>query len=158
LISGNKTQRLVKRIPAVGGALGRLVDGLNHFSSRRSYLAAAFALALLTHCLLVSAFWCVSRGLPIHGPSFLQNATIVPLALVAGALPLTPGGLGLTEAALAKLYGTIQLNESDGALVALGYRALTYVVAATGACYYLSAKRRIDRLLEEAETLAAEIE
>ncbi|MDZ4656339.1 MAG: lysylphosphatidylglycerol synthase transmembrane domain-containing protein [Bythopirellula sp.] len=157
LISGLRAQRLVTRWPVVGPTLGRLVAGLHQFGSRRRYLVAAFVLALTTHCLLVSAFWCVSRGLPITGPTFQQNATIVPLALVAGALPLTPGGLGLTETALAKLYGAIQLNEADGALVALGYRALTYVVAAIGACYYLSAKRRIDRLLEEAETLAEEI-
>ncbi len=157
LISGIRTQHLARRMPAVGDTLGRLVAGLNRFSSRRRYLVAAFGLALMTHGLLVSSFWCVSRGLPINGPTFQQNATIVPLALVAGALPLTPGGLGLTEAALAKLYEAIQLNESDGALVALGYRALTYVVAAIGACYYLSAKRRNDRLLQEAEALAAEI-
>jgi hypothetical protein len=42
-------------------------------------------------------------------------------------------------------------------MVALGYRALTYIVAGIGACYYLSAKRRMDRLLEEAEELAEEI-
>jgi uncharacterized protein (TIRG00374 family) len=157
LISGLRTQRLVSQLPVVGHTLGRIAAGLHQFGSRRRYLVAGFVLALTTHCLLVSAFWCVSRGLPITGPTFQQNATIVPLALVAGALPLTPGGLGLTETALAKLYGAIQLNESDGALVALGYRALSYVVAAIGACYYLSAKRRIDRLLQEAETLAEEI-
>jgi hypothetical protein len=50
------------------------------------------------------------------------------------------------------------LQASDGALVALAYRALTYVVAAAGAIYYLSAKRRFDLLLEEAEELSAEID
>ena len=158
LLAGPNMQRFVWRIPVVGHHLSRLVEGLERFSSRREYLAAAFVLALTTHCLLVSAFWCVSRGLPITGPTFQQNVTIVPVALVAGAMPLTPGGLGITETALAKLFAAIGLNESDGALVALCYRALTYVVAAIGAGYYLSAKRRNDRLLEEAEVLAEQIE
>jgi uncharacterized membrane protein YbhN (UPF0104 family) len=97
-------QRLASRVPVVGHSLARLTGGLEQFGSRRHYLAMAFLLAMTTHCLLISAFWCLSQGLPIKGPTFLQNATIVPLALVAGAMPLTPGGLGLTETALAKLY------------------------------------------------------
>jgi glycosyltransferase 2 family protein len=158
LVSGLKAQRLASRIPAIGHPFARLVAGLGQFGSRRRYLVAAFALALTTHCLLIGAFWCLSRGLPVDGPTFVENATIVPLALVAGAMPLTPGGLGLTETALAKLYGNIGLQESDGALVALAYRALTYVVAAIGAAYYLSAKRRFDLLMAEAEELSEEIE
>lgn len=158
LVSGARAQRLAGEIPAIGHLLARLVAGLEQFSSRRRYLAAAFMLALATHCLFISGFWCVSRGLPINGPTFLQNATIVPLALVAGAIPLTPGGLGLTETALARLYENIGLQGSDGALVALAYRALTYVVAALGAAYYLGAKRRYDLLMEEAEELSEEIE
>jgi glycosyltransferase 2 family protein len=157
LISGIKTQQLVRQIPMAGHPLSQLAAGLHRFGSHRRYLLAAFGLALATHGLLVSAFWCVGRGLPIVGPTFPQNTTIVPLALVAGAMPLTPGGLGLMESGLAQLFVAIDLQESDGAMVALAYRALTYVVAAIGACYYLSAKRRMDRLLEEAETLAEEI-
>ncbi|QEG34617.1 lysylphosphatidylglycerol synthase transmembrane domain-containing protein [Bythopirellula goksoeyrii] len=157
LVSGEWMQNLLGKLPLVGHSLSQLSEGLANFRSRRRYLVAAFCLALTTHCLLVSAFWCISRGLPITGPTFQENATIVPMALVAGALPLTPGGLGLTETGLAKLFGTIGLRETDGAMVALCYRALTYVVAALGACYYLAAKKRIDKLLVEAEELAEEI-
>lgn len=157
LVSGKRMQELVGTIPLVGHALSQLSEGLANFRSRRWYLIAAFGLALTTHCLLVSAFWCISRGLPIVGPSFQENATIVPMALVAGTLPLTPGGLGITETGLAKLFGAIGLRETDGAMVALCYRALTYVVAALGAFYYLAAKKRIDSLLVEAEELAEEI-
>lgn len=157
MFSGIKVQQAVKRVPLVGHALARLAAGLHQFASRKRYLVLALLLAMATHCLLITAFWCVGQGLPIHGPTFQQNATIVPLALVAGAVPLTPGGLGLMESAVAKLFSAIGLNESDGAMVALGYRALTYVVAAIGAFYYLSAKRRIDRLLDEAEELAEEV-
>lgn len=157
VISGASAQQLAGRIPAIGHAVARLAAGMARFASRRRYLAGAMALAISTHCLLITAFWCISQALPIRGPTFIENAKIVPIALVAGALPLTPGGLGLTESALAKLYEVIHLQASDGALVALAYRALTLVVAAIGAGYYLSAKRRVDRLLEEAQELSDEI-
>jgi hypothetical protein len=35
---------------------------------------------------------------------------------------------------------------------------MTYVVAAIGACYYLTARKKIDTLLHEAEELADELE
>jgi glycosyltransferase 2 family protein len=158
MVSGLTAQRLARRLPVIGHAVARLAAGMERFASRRHYLTGAMVLAITTHCLLITAFWCVSQALPIRGPSFIQNAKIVPMALVAGAMPLTPGGLGLTESALAKLYEVIHLQASDGALVALAYRALTFVVAAIGAGYYLSAKRRVDRLLEEAQELSDEIE
>lgn len=157
VISGPRVQSLAMKVPGIWHPLSRLVMGLGRFNSHPQYLIAAMFLAVTTHCLLITAFWYVSRGLPITAPTFRQNIVIVPIALVVGAMPLTPGGLGLTETALAELYETIGLSESDGAIVALGYRALTYIVASIGACYYLSAKRRMDRLLEEAENLAEEI-
>jgi glycosyltransferase 2 family protein len=158
LVSGPRIQGLALRVPAIGHPLSRLVSGLSRFNSHPQYLTAALVLAVATHSLLVTAIWCVGHGLPINGPTLQQCVVIVPLALVAGAMPLTPGGLGLTETALAKLFAAIGLHESDGAMVALGYRAITYIVAGIGACYYLSAKRRIDRLLQEAEELAQEID
>ena len=158
LASGEKVQSCLQKIPGVGHLLHQLSAGLANFRSRRRYLVAAFILAILTHSLLVGAFWCLGRGLPIDEPTFPQTVSIVPLAFVAGGLPLTPGGLGLFESGLAKLFGTIGLQESDGAMVALGYRALTYAMAVIGACYYFTAKKRYDELLIEAESLAGEVE
>jgi uncharacterized protein (TIRG00374 family) len=114
-------------------------------------------LALATHSLLISAFWCVAQALPVFELTFIQNASLVPIGLVAGALPFTPGGLGALEAGMEFLYSLAGANQGDGTIVALGYRLLTYVVAAIGAAYYISAKRKVDRMLDEAETLAEEI-
>jgi uncharacterized membrane protein YbhN (UPF0104 family) len=86
---------------------------------------------------------------------------------VAGALPLTPGGLGTMEAALEFFYvtlgaregdGTIGAREGDGTIVALSYRAMSYFFAAVGACYYLTARKKIDVMLHEAEELADELD
>ena len=151
------TRRLAEGMPLVGKTLLRLIDALEIYRDRRSYLLGAFALALMTHCLLVSAFWAASQGLPVEGPTFLQNTCIVPVALVAGALPGMPGGLGVMEGTLAYLYTTIGAAKADGAIVAFTYRAMTYVVAVIGACYYFSARKKVENMIHEAETLAEEI-
>jgi len=157
-VSGKKTQVMVSRIPLAGHTLTKIVNSLDVFRSRKQYLLIAFLLSLGAHSLFILAFWFITQGLPIRAPDFMQTASIVPLGFVAGAVPLTPGGLGLLESGVAQLFHMIGFDASEGAMVALAYRAMTYVVAAIGACYYVSARRTVDELLDEAEHLEEEVD
>ncbi len=158
LATGKRARALADRLPVIGHTVTRLIEAANVYRSRRGYLFAGFGLALITHCLLITAFWCLSRGLPVNGPTFAQNASIVPIALVAGALPLTPGGLGALEGSMEILYSSITTgqNDGDGTIVALAYRAMTYIVAGIGAFYYFNSRKKVGDLLHEAEILAEE--
>ena len=49
-------------------------------------------------------------------------------------------------------------TKGDGTVVALAYRAMTYAFAAVGACYYVTARKKIDTLLHDAEELAEELD
>ncbi len=157
LATGKRARAFADALPIVGHTVTRLIEAADVYRSRRGYLFAALGLALLTHCLLITAFWCTSRGLPVRGPTFAQNASIVPIALVAGAIPFTPGGLGALEASVEFLYSAVGAGKGDGTIVALAYRAMTYVVAGIGACYYFTARKNVEHLLHEAETLADEV-
>lgn len=158
LATGRRVRAWADQVPLVGHTVTRLINATAVYHSRRLYVFAALALAAVTHAMLILAFWFISRGLPVHEPTLYQSASIVPPSLVAGALPLTPGGLGTLEAATEFFYATLNAREGDGTIVALAYRAMTYVFAALGACYYLTARRRIDVMLHEAEELAEELE
>jgi hypothetical protein len=158
LATGRRVRAWADRLPLVGHTVTRLIDATAVYHSRRAYVFAALALAAVTHAMLILAFWFISRGLPVHEPTLYQCASIVPPSLVAGTLPLTPGGLGTLEATTEFFYATLGAREGDGTIVALAYRAMTYVFAAVGACYYLAARRKIDVMLHEAEELAEELE
>jgi len=154
LATGKRARALAEELPMFGTTVTRLIEAADVYRSRHSYLLAAFGLAMTTHCLLITAFWCISVGLPVAGPTFAQNASIVPIGLVAGALPLTPGGIGALEGGMELLYTMIGAGKGDGTIVALAYRAMTYIFAAIGAFYYFSSRKRVDDLLHEAEILA----
>ncbi len=156
--TGPHARQVAEKLPFVGHTVTRLIEAADVYRSRRGYLFAGLGLALVTHCLLISAFWMISRGLPIHGPTFVQNASLVPLGLVAGAVLPTPGGIGGLEGGMEYLYTKIGAGKGDGTIVALAYRAMTYVFAAVGAFYYFNARKKVDELLHEAEVLAAEAE
>ncbi|MEM8944668.1 MAG: lysylphosphatidylglycerol synthase transmembrane domain-containing protein [Planctomycetota bacterium] len=154
--TGEHVRRLADSLPLVGHTITRLIEAADVYRSRRAYLFAALTLALVTHCLLITAFWSVSRGLPVSGPTFAQNASLVPVCLVAGAVLPTPGGLGGTEGAFEFLYTSIGAAKGDGTIVALAYRAMTYVFASIGAFYYFSARKKVDELIHDAEVLSDE--
>jgi uncharacterized protein (TIRG00374 family) len=62
-------------------------------------LLAAFALALATQILTVFAVFAVAHALKIGALSLADYMFAVPLTLVVNALPLTPSGIGVGEAA-----------------------------------------------------------
>ena len=156
LATGKRARALADKLPVVGHTVTKLIEAADVYRSRRVYLFAGFGIAFVTHCLLITAFWSISRGLPVSGPTFVQNASIVPIGLVAGALPLTPGGLGTMEAGMETLYTMIGAGIGEGTLVALAYRSMTYVFAGIGACYYFSSKKNVTDLMHEAEALGRE--
>lgn len=155
--TGQRVRNLADRIPGIGHTITRLLDALEVYRSRRGYLLGAFCIALATHSLVITAFWFITRGLPVYNPSFVENASIVPLGLVVSTIPVTPGGLGTLEAGFEFLYSTIGAAQGDGTIIALTYRAMTYCVAAIGACYYFSARKKVDRMWHDAESLAEEM-
>ena len=147
----------MEQIPGVGHTLGRLVAAAGAYRSRRRNLFAAIGIACCTHTLFVIAAWSVARGLPVKAPSFSAMFLVGPLSLAAGALPLTPSGLGTFELAMDKLFVAVGGDEGDGALVAITYRVMTYVMAGLGAAYYLTSRAKVQRVLDEAEDLAEEM-
>lgn len=153
-VTGRAMRRWLHNVPAVGHTLARLLDAAAAYRDRRGTLFAAIGLACCTHMLLVLAIWSVGRGLPVKAPSLPETFLVGPLSLCAGAIPLTPGGLGTFEAAMDRLYVAVGSQPGDGLLVAITYRVMMYVLAAIGAVYYLSARKKVSEAIHEAEDYA----
>ena len=115
-------------------------------------LALAMGVALGIHLSLPASLYLLAAAIFDHPPSLAEHFIIVPLSLVAGALPLTPGGLGEFEVAMDVLYNLVPVEGKDyGIIVALAYRLATILIAAMGVVYYWSSRREVTEILEEAE-------
>jgi uncharacterized membrane protein YbhN (UPF0104 family) len=156
LLAGPKIREWAGRLPLVGGTAARLLGAADAYRSERRYLFAGIAMSCLSHLLFASAFWLVSQGLPVHGPSFVEMLVISPLCMCAGAVPLTPSGLGVAEGAMGVLFQGFGYSRADGLMVGIAFRAMTYVMAVLGAVYWFSASRKLRAALAEAEQLADE--
>ena len=115
--------------PPKSGKLLNLLEALGHSLKRPRILAAAVGLSLLNHLLVILTFLAaallIGVDLPI-GSHFL----LAPPAMVLNAVPLTPGGLGITEGGFSLLYETV--GSSNGAEIGLLGRAIQYAAFAAG--------------------------
>jgi len=145
------TAEVIHHLPVVGQVAGKLLRTCQMMSRRPDKLIPALGLGIAVHLLLVLSFHFVALGLPLDHPPLSQHLCIVPLAETAGAIPITPGGLGTTEAALAGLYEAVGHEKSSGVIVALGQRLVMLFAGIVAIGYYLTQRQSMDAAMHEAE-------
>jgi len=145
----------LQHLPRVGPLFGKLLGAIRIYRQRPGMLLLSAAMSLVVHSLSATGIWFVSRGLPGQSPSLADHLVIVPLAMVTGVLPLPVNGLGAFETAVVFLYESVPtglaVSEGRGLVVALGYRAITILIALVGVCYYLASRREVAQVMHEAE-------
>jgi uncharacterized membrane protein YbhN (UPF0104 family) len=132
--------RWLKKIPWVGNSLRRMATAGLIFDGRPGLLFSVLAISVVVHFGLTGSMCMISSALYSNPPTVAQHFVVIPPAVVAGALPLTPGGLGLQEGAIDQLFRDIPGvdKQFSGLVVAAMYRLMTFCVAGIGAVYYFS--------------------
>jgi uncharacterized membrane protein YbhN (UPF0104 family) len=131
--------RALRRCPGrVGRLVGALADGAGLLSSGRAAATAAglqvvfIALRIASLAALLIAF-----GVPPAAAPLVYATTVV-----TGYLPISPGGVGVREAALVPaLVAAYGLALGPAAAVSLGIQALSLVVSLAGCALALAAGR-----------------
>ena len=146
--------RWLPKIPVVGHVLGEVFAAVQAMGRKPENLPAAILCSVVSHILLVMSFICVAAALPLQTPDLAANFAAVPLAELAGALPIFPGGLGVTEGTLELLYRAVGADEDAGLFTALGQRLANISIGVLAMLYYLTQREKIHPAMEEAEALA----
>jgi uncharacterized membrane protein YbhN (UPF0104 family) len=144
-------------LPVAGKTIARMLGTVQVYRSRKLTLAFAFAVSIVMALFYVTSYWLVAKALPINAPSWSQHLTIVPVAGLVGAVPLTPSGLGTTELAIEEQYKRMPgVNEipGDGTLVGIGRRVTDIAVALIGLAFYLANRSEVQEVYAEAEQVA----
>lgn len=111
-------------------------------------LLMCLALSLVSQLVAVGAFGAVLRGCTTEGPGLAVLLYVCPAAWLVGSLPVTPGGLGLTEGAYQ--YLLVGLPEGQGLAAALAYRMCVALTTLPGLVFYLTHRRRVAQQTEPA--------
>lgn len=117
----------------LGRYLARASDAIYAFRSKPGALVAAGLYSLAGHMLLAACFALAGSVLVPAVPAVLV-ATLSLLGLVANALPITPGGVGVGEAAAEALFRAVGVP--GGAALVAAWRVGMLGVCLVGAGLY----------------------
>ncbi len=136
---------LFEKVP--GGAYAETIfDTVHTYRHSLGTLGATVAISLVTHVLATGVTLLSVRAINSAGFSWVM-AALIPLGHLANSLPLTPGGLGVGEAAFGALFALGGLT--GGAEALLGWRLLSFLIGLPGLLFYLRGRRRFVHASED---------
>lgn len=126
-------QWILRTVP-LRGYLGLMLDTLQGFRTQLGTLALAVAVSLVAHTLGISVL-VLFVGVIDPGGSLLAVPLLAALGMMANSIPITPGGLGVGEAAFESLFRLAGLE--GGAEALLGWRIILLALAPVGLWFFL---------------------
>jgi hypothetical protein len=128
---------MLRTLP-LGRYVEQVVDTVHFYRRNVGTLLAAVAISLLALTINIVVMLIIAQAVVPTGYSW-EMSMLIPLGLLANALPATPGGLGVGEAALNKLFAVVGLN--GGAEILLGWRLLAMATGMIGLFFYLQGRK-----------------
>jgi uncharacterized protein (TIRG00374 family) len=121
-------------------------DQTNDMVHQRGWLLTAAVLASQLAVFVLVLFCTRAVGIPAGQVSFLEVLLSFAVARLAGAIPVTPGGLGTVDAACIGMLTAFGASSSDALAADLVWRATTYFPPIViGVVTYLLWKRGLAR-------------
>src|SRR5215471_16107779 len=119
--------------------LARAADALYVFRKNKAALARAAALSVGGHLALLVLTSAAARVFMPNAPPLIVGLLTL-LGMLANALPITPGGLGVGEAAFEGLFRAV--GYSGGARLILAWRVGMLALCCLGSALYIAGARR----------------
>lgn len=117
---------------------------------KRRMLLLSMLISLLNHSIIVVLHVFLWRAMSGAYPAIGSFFFLIPVGQLANALPVSPGGLGVGEAAYGKLFSIAGLGH--GSELAIFMRLTTLVWATVGLYYYLRGRSALKEAARAAES------
>lgn len=137
----------------VGPIISKIAAPLRSFHRHPFAFGASLLMSVGVQGLFAISVYLLARSLYVAPPNLTEHFVIVPLGMLASALPLTPAGVGVWEVAIATLYEMIPATPTlaSGTLVALTFEMLRILLALVATVFYWTANEEVRESLEKAE-------
>lgn len=132
---------LLKRLP-FQGIVQKIDRAVFLYRFRLDLVGVSLLLSMVVHTLIIGGFALIGHALHIELDTLTYFA-VIPISLIAAALPLTPGGLGIAEAANIYFLGTVGVSRAAALSLFFLYRILQVLVSLVGAVCLALQKDRV---------------
>jgi uncharacterized protein (TIRG00374 family) len=148
-----KLVRSAEQLSRAGRPIKSLTDAARMYRDRPMVLLLAIGMSVFVHSFFAVGIYFIARGLPGDVHSLPMHFILSPLSSATGVIPFCVGPF---EYVLNWLYRIVPLAGATippgrGFVVALGYRLITILIAAIGACYYIGARQEVVEALRDSE-------
>ena len=130
------TTFLARRIPILEPVLGH-----GTWEAIVRTAPTVFVLSLLNHMATIGSNYLLARALHVS-LGFWDAMALIPLVILAGQLPIAPGGLGVREAAFVYFLGRAGIGHEPALAVGLAWLAALYLTGGIGALLFLADRRK----------------
>lgn len=131
---------LVLKLPLLGKKISNVLTHIFALRENKKDLLTALALSVLIQFLAILAFWTISSPF-IAGKIPLPYAfTFIPVGLIATAIPISPGGLGVGHVLFANLFSMVHID--NGASLFNLFYLCSFANSFVGVIPYLSIGRK----------------
>lgn len=121
----------------------KLYETAHRFGHYRKRVLATLVLSFASQSLAVIFLWIAARAAGFHDVSLNTFFLVAPLGYMATAIPISPAGLGIGQAAFLVLFNLYLGYESDiGAIVITTQQVMTALFGLIGALLYVQRKDR----------------
>jgi uncharacterized membrane protein YbhN (UPF0104 family) len=129
-----RLEALSSGLPRVAWLLAQAGTIVGAFRTHLVAATAAFAVAFAVNVVNILSVMVIALSLQIGSLGAVDYLVAAPLALIANALPLTPGGLGVGEVAFDQVCGWLDVARSGAgyAGVFFAWRAVSMLVTLVG--------------------------
>ncbi len=156
VLGGKIVDRLIGQLSQIT-VIGPLVEKIGPPLRAFHHHPWAFALSLLMSVYVQGSFvvsmYLIATSMYAAPPTLAEHFVIVPIGILASALPITPAGIGVLEVTIETLYHLVpaRATEASGTLVALVFELVKLVIAGIGTIFYWTAGKDVHESLEYVE-------
>jgi uncharacterized protein (TIRG00374 family) len=140
-VGSTRLHGFVKRLPSrfLADSIHKLIEGLRLYRHALGSIAIALALSVLGFSVAMVSVMILGDAMRLGPISALDYGFATPWASFASLLPVTPGGLGVGEAAFDRICHWRELSHTGAAYgtIFLVYRIATVIATLPGLIVYL---------------------
>jgi len=127
-------------------AIRNVFDALHEYRARRTVIPIALGLSVMNQALSCAMYYLALRATGVTDLPASQFFLIVPLGLVTMAIPISPGGIGVGQAAFFTLFRIVAPEYAAAGTDALTVFQLMFIlVCISGLYWYISYKHPEDQ-------------
>ncbi|MEI6092985.1 MAG: lysylphosphatidylglycerol synthase transmembrane domain-containing protein [bacterium] len=133
--------KLINKLP-LSGFINKVYDCFYAYRDKHKYLTYSLLLSFVNHALNITIFYLITLALGFDQLGIFAYFFIVPLGLITMAIPITPAGIGVGQAAFLKLFEwAMGIKTTIGADAITIWQVLFILISLFGAVFYISYKK-----------------